>query len=306
MDCLQDHISTVRDYIDEPSSGASEWTDAQIVGYLNDEVRKVGLMIRKRKQDFMGCDVIIPCVTNTLTYEIPMGQIRKVELLTSGVTSEGNGVYAVAYNAVATELEPVEFHYMEDEDCDGWCLWGTEMRFTSDSRLATGNYLRLSMLRPLPKLFAGTMASATATTLVAAAASPTYGEAAKESNVYKGFGIKIYDGTGKGQERRITKDSYDGTNHTFTVDTWTTTPSGVVYFSLTPPFPDEFEEAIPMGAALTAKFRVEDKNPELEAAYATTIGTALDAYFPRNLNGSRRLRRRVDYTQGKSRIVVRS
>jgi hypothetical protein len=306
MDCLQNHITTVRDYIDEPATEASEWSDASIVGYLTGEARKVALLIRKRKQDFMGNDIIIPLVSSTYTYDIPMGHIRKVEILKSGVTAEGNGVYAVAADALKAEIDQTEFHTLMDEGDEGWALWGSEMRISYNyPDITTGNYLRVAMIRPLPPLFAGTMLSATATNIVVAAGAPTYGEAAKESNSYKGFGIKIYDGTGKGQERRILKDSFDGTNHTFTVATWTTTPAGTVYYSITPPFPDEFDDVLPMGAAMTAKWRVDDSNPELKEEYNTTLAAALDSYFPRNLNGSRRVRKRADVNGFTRTVIIR-
>ena len=47
MDCVQDYIADVRDYIDEPSEGQSEWDDSRVTKHLNKEMRRIGMMIRK-------------------------------------------------------------------------------------------------------------------------------------------------------------------------------------------------------------------------------------------------------------------
>lgn len=308
MDCLQVLIEDVRDLVDEPSTDIADWTDARIVKHLNDHMRHLAMLINKRHQDYFVRDYIVPLVTGTYSYELPHGDIRKVQILKSGVTDAGNGIYTVnEKTADITDVDPVWFSPTTNEEDIGYVMWGNNLTLSPDVQdITTGYYLRVRMIQSVPMMFAGTMASATSTTLVAAAASPTYGEAAKYSNAYIGFGLKIHDGTGKGQERIITGDSYDGTNHTFTVSTWTTTPSGVVYYSLLPPFPPEFKDPLTMGAALRCKWKVEDANQELRGDYGVALQNALDYITPRNANGSRRLRRlnMYDKNEGK-RIIVR-
>lgn len=307
MDCLQTMIEDVRDLVDEPSDDAADWTDARIVKHINRQMTHLAMLIAKRHQDFFARDYIIPLVTDTYAYELPRGKIRVIELIKSGVTDAGNGVYTVdEKNMSAYELDGVMFRQDPAGEDYGYFVWGNTLNLSTDiSDVKTGYYLRVRMIQSIPRLFAGTMASATATTLVAAAAAPTYGEAARLSNVYNGFGLKIYDGTGAGQERTVMGDSYDGTNHTFTVSTWTTTPAGVVYFSLTPPFPPEFEDPLVMGAALRCKWKVEDANSELRQDYQMALMQALDFITPRDSDNRRRLRRTAGWNRAGKTIIIR-
>jgi len=266
------------------------------------------MLIKKRKQDYFPLDYIAPVTSDTFAYNLPHGRIRDVELITSGVTADGDGVYSVAEDTASiNKIDPVELLPAAADNDLGYYVWGKTINFNPNiQNITTGNYLRVKMIQNLPPLFAGTMASATATTIVVAAAAPTYGEAAKSSNVYTGFGIKIYDGIGKGQEQTIMVDSYDGTNHTFTVPTWGTTPSGVVYYSLISPFPPDFEDALVMGAALRCKWKVEDANKELRTDYGISLANALDLITPRDSNNKRRLHRTEPFNSpGGKRIIVR-
>jgi len=308
VECIQNHISDVRDYIDEPAEDLSEWSDSRITKHLNKELRNIGTAIAKRNQDYFGLDVIIPAVTNTYEYEIPMGSVRRVRIYSSGVTDAGEGVYTISSTATFSEITPSELAPMADELDDGYYTWGTKFVIAKGiGPVTTGNYIQIKMVRTLADLLYGTMQSAAASTFVIRSGGVTAGTMELTSNSYLGYGVKIYNGTGEGQERRIVGDSYDGTEHTFTLNSaWNTTPSGTVYYSLTPPFPQVFEDPLTLGAAMRCKLKVEDADKEMSTRYWATLRQALDSITPRNKNGSRRLRRRGLDSNGKTIIIRRA
>jgi len=308
VECVQDHIADVRDLIDEPTEDLSEWSDSRILRHINKEARRLGMMITKRNQDYFGYDFILPLVTDTQEYEIPMGAIRTVEIYTSGVTVVGNGVYTISSTAQYSEVDPTELNELGGEIGEGYYTWGTKLVFTKGgANVTTGYYARVRIIRALPDLLYGTMQSAAAGTFLFRIGGITNGTMEYVSNAYLGYGIKIYNGTGVGQERRISGDSFDGTDHTLTLDSdWGTTPIGTVYFSLTPPFPQEFEDPMVFGGAMRCKIKVEDEQKELRNQYKDGLKMALDLITPRNKGGNRKLRRTTTYGRAARRVVVRS
>jgi hypothetical protein len=310
MKCLQDLENEVRDLIDEPSADSEEWPSdgSVIITHLNNELTKrLATRIRSRDEDFFGVNFVIPLVTGQYDYVIPRGAIRSVEILKSGVTDSGNGVYTVAYNANRIKLDRIEFHEKDEylyqpqlnaiTGVSGYYQWGSVLRIADGtSDIKTGYYLRVFMLRSLVGLHYGTMVSATTNTLVINTA--TKGELPKTSNSYLGYGVNIYSGTGIGQERQIIGHSYNPTTgyHTLTLDSvWGTLPSGAVVYSITPPIEPEFEEALVFGAALRCKFKVEDPQSELYQWYKQSLDDALNMITPRSRDGVRRVNRKATY-----------
>jgi len=308
VECVQDHILDVRDYIDEPTEDLSEWSDSRILRHINKEARRLGMLITKRNQDYFGYDFMLPLTTDTYEYEIPMGAIRTVDVYTSGVTAAGDGVYTIASTAQYSNVDQAELNVEDGELGSGYYTWGTKLIFTKGgANITTGYYARVRMIRALPDILYGTMQSAAASTFLFRIGGVTNGTMEYVSNAYLGYGVKIYNGTGVGQERRIIGDSFDGTDHTLTLDSaWGTTPSGTVYFSLTLPFPQEFEDPLAFGAAMRCKIKVEDEQRELTAQYKESIKMALDLISPRNKDGGRRLRRTTSFVRGARRTIVRS
>jgi len=307
VECVQDHILDIRDLIDEPEEGQSEWTDTRITKHTNKEMRRIGMMITKRSQDYFGMDLVIPLVTNQYEYEVPMGAIRVVYIYSTGITDNGNDVYTVSPDGQHYEVDPTYVNAEEDELDEGYYNWGTKLTITKGiGDVLTGKYLVIKLIRSLPDLMYGTIESATANTVVIRNSGITNGTMEYQSNTYIGFGFKIYNGTGAGQERRIIGDSFDGTDHTLTLNSdWGTTPTGTVYFSLTPPFPQEFEDPLVFGAAMRCKIRVEDEQSDVKDQYTGAIQMALDLITPRNKAGTRRLRRRYSVDGATKRIIVR-
>ena len=305
MKCLQEHISDIRDYLDEPSSDTSDWDDdAILVNHLNNILTKqVGVKIANQAEDYFGVEFVIPLVTNQFSYVIPSGQIRSVEIVTNNVTDSGNGVYSVAYNAARTKIDRIEFYekdflqYSANPSAiagqSGYFQYGSALRFGEGTRqVTTGYYARVWLIRSLVELHYGTMVSATSTTLVINSA--TKGKLPLISNAYLNYGVRIYSGTGINQERQITGHSYDPSTgyHTLTMDSaWGTTPASSAVYSITPPIPPEFEDCLSMGAALRAKVKVEDPMSELFQMYQTSLSDALSLIKPRNREGVRRIRR---------------
>lgn len=310
MKCLQDLELEVRDLIDEPSPDSEEWPESGsvIITHLNNELTKrLATRIRRRDEDYFAVDFILPLITGQYDYVIPKGAIRGVEIISSGVTVVGNGVYTVAYNASRTMLDRIEFHEKDEyiyqpslnaiTGASGYYQWGNILRIADGTtNIKTGYYLRVSMLRSLVGLHYGTMVSATTSTLVINAA--TKGELPKVSNAYLGYGVNIYSGTGIGQEKQIIGHSFNPSTgyHTLTLDSaWGVTPSGAVVYSITPPIEPEFEEALVFGAALRCKFKVEDPQSELYQWYKQSLDDALDMITPRSRDGVRRVNRKASY-----------
>jgi hypothetical protein len=315
MRSLQEYIYGVRDFIDEPEDGESDFGDSRLTKHINREIIQIAGLINNKREDYFGSFHSIPLVNSTYHYSLSTTIVRFVELFKgASVTSVGNGVYTYDERGDHYELPPIAS--ITDKDsyaynpnmmtvggAVGYKQFGRKLIIgTGTPDILTGNYLRLWTLPIISHIHYGNAVSVTDNTIVIRRAniatdseSENIGDIKQESNAYINYGISIYSATtGAGQERLVIGDSFDGTNHTLTLnDDWDTNPTGTIVYSLVPPFGEDFDDALIAGAAMRSKIKVEDSLGELSQIYQTALNNALANLVPMNRHGTRRVRRVV-------------
>lgn len=99
-----------------------------------------------------------------------------------------------------------------------------------------GAYLFINGYHKPKVLLAGTVSSATSTTVTFVAGTTTIPYPNPTNDYYNNLYIEIYSGTGAGQRLEIT--DYDGTNRIATV-AWSTSPDATSIFGIVPEIPEE-------------------------------------------------------------------
>ena len=299
MKSLQQHIAMARQHLDELVEANSSFTDDVLADHLNNELDNNIAEAANRNQDYNVIEYVVPCVTDTYQYDLPINclHVRRVELLKSGVTAIGNGLYSVSADAQTTELDRINLSEKEAvvyptrlPTIVGYFEWDNQLWFGRSTEIATGYYFRIFYVRSAAPMHYGTVAAVASSTLNLSA-SPTVGTVTTELQAYKGWGIVIVSGTGAGQIRRISQHVYDGANNTITVNpAWTTQPTGAVY-SIAHPLPSVFDDVVELGTAGRATARLEDQNAEVTQLYNTAFERAFRTIAKRNRQGPRRVKR---------------
>lgn len=303
MNYLQEHIELCRSYIDEINEGESDWTDDEIVRYIDAENQHLSALVREKNEDFFGYRHIFPVTSNQNEYWMPRttGQLVMVEMITSGVSGsapdfvvdEMNREYYVLdrsdsikdlYRPTTTRRYLSARWRVSDES---YRLYDNKIIFWPGTGLE--GHIRLWFIRVLPKLHYGSAAAATENSITLAAV-PTKGRLMKEHDIYTGMLIGIYSGLGDSQVRRI--QNYDATTRVATIDEpWLVNPDTSSVYSLISPIPDQLQEMLPIGAALRASNKKKDDTTRWMNLYEGMKQDFLNDINPRDRTQTRRVRR---------------
>lgn len=193
----------------------------------------------------MDADVVMVYVTDVASGTVPFtATLYTAANLLDGVKTETSSIYAAANSLVAHVSPAVSSIYggmataagltVVDDflDTEVSSILGnvvaikakTDILPSSPAPLGGAMTLTAATLMTLGLVTSGTAQSATATTLVLAAAS------AFADDELNGAVVVITGGTGVGQSRVIT--NYTSSTDTADVDAWTTTPSGTITYAI--------------------------------------------------------------------------
>lgn len=299
MNYLQDHITLCRSYLNEINEGESDWTDAELLTYIDAENQHLSAMVRKKNEDFFGYREIFPVVSGQAEYYFPrtLATLRWVEMITSGVTGSAPDYVVDEVNRVFSEIPRADTirslyaptfrrNFRAGYTSEQYLIYNDKIIFSPATDLS--GHIRLWFIRTLPKLHYGTAAAGSSTTITLAA-SPTLGWLHKDHDIYTGCLIGIYSGAGVGQVRRIT--DYNATTRVATVDeTWLSYPDTSSIYSLISPVPEQMQELLPIGAALRGAGKMSDDQNRFYQLYQSIVTDFLGDIDPRDRTRSRRVR----------------
>lgn len=300
MNFLQDHISLCRSYLDEIVEGESDWSDAELIQYMDAENQHLSAVVREQNEDFFGFRKVFAVVVGQSEYWMPktLAQLRWVEMITSGVTGAEPDFVIDEQNRVFQEIQKAdslrELYFSNSvrrnrflSSIERYKIYDNKIIFSPGTSLS--GWIRLWFIRTLPKFHYGTVAAAGANTLTFPAI-PTKGTLQVAHDIYNGIFVGIYSGVGAGQVRRI--ENYDATTLQATLDEpWLVTPNTASVYSLISPIPDQMQELIPLGAALRATGKKHDDGSRWANLYQAILADFKNDIDPRDRNGSRRVRR---------------
>ena len=295
----------VRSYVDEPEADASDWTDHELLFYVNMEHKHLFSVVRNYNKDYFGRTHIFPMVASTYEYWLPMDIVnpRRIEWIRSTSISGSSPNYVVdEANSYATEIYETS---LADRDAlpslivstnvaigNGYYLFSDKINFVPTQGIDSTKYCRIFYLPSAPDLHMAKPTAATASTITLGtnAATGTVGRIKTIDNYYKDMRIEIVSGTGIGQLRRISK--YAGSTKVATLDSdWATTPTTAAVYSIVSPVNDDFQELLILGASLRAKgIKVEDETTVIGRMYGEGMKTMMSSLYDRNHQKTRSVR----------------
>jgi hypothetical protein len=300
MNFLQDHIALCRSYLDEEVAEASDWSDSEIIRYMDAENRHLSAIVREKNEDFFGFREIFPVVSSQSEYPLPrtLAQLRWVEMITSGVSGSAPDFVVDEINREFQEIERAdslrELYFTNSvrrsrytSSVERYRIFDNKMIFAPGTALA--GHIRLWFIRTLPKLHYGTAVAAAAGTITFSA-TPTIGVLQNEHDIYSGSLVGIFSGLGAGQVRRVL--NYDATTRVATLDdNWLVTPNTSSEYSIISPIPEQMQELIPLGGAIRATGKKHDDGSRWATLYQTILAAFKNDIDPRDRTRSRRVRR---------------
>lgn len=295
----------IRSYVDEPSADASDWTDEELLDYINMEHRHLFAKIRNLYEDWFMRVLVFPTVLAQYRYVLPREcvNVRRVEYLSaSGVSGTSPNYVVDEEKANPEEVQEVEIsgkdnlrHYTSSNRVvrtNGYNLYDDELVFLKDSRLdGTQYYVRVFYLPTAPDLHRGEATSGAASTITLAlnSATTTLGRVSNVENFYQGMYVEIISGTGEGQIRRI--KTYAGSTRIATIEpNWTTNPAGDSRYSIVSPIKEDYHELLALGAVMRAKgIKIEDPSDVVAQMYGVLTTEMVASLERRNHQVPRRV-----------------
>jgi len=281
---INDMLLLLRDYVDEPSADAADWSDEELLRYMNREHSKLFSCIRGMKEDFFGREHVFLTTASVYKYPLPTNFItlRRIELISGGVT--GTAPFFSVNEDTASKYEVLEVK-LNNKDAtiftnvtgksyaeEGFYLYGDNVCFAEGTRVGS-LYCRLFFMPEAPTLHRATAQAGglNTITLGVAGAAQTLGTIRTIHKYYDGMLIEIMSGTGAGQINRVL--SYNGSTKVATmVENWTTTPDATSVYSIVSPIVEDYHELIPLGGAIRAKgIKTEDDTSDIGAVYSTLL-----------------------------------
>jgi hypothetical protein len=223
---------------------ASNWSDDDLVGHLNDAYGEVYGQQQALFEDFCIEQYSFNIVSGQSEYDLPSDckKLRNVEFY---YQDRYYRVPRVRFtdrlkyqNNVLPASHPGLFHY---------CVLGNQIILVPEPDTAVTNGIRLTYNPHSGELAEGIVQSGcTATTLV----MDSY--AANDDDAYNNMEVAILSGTGAGQVREIT--DYDGQTKVATVEAWDTTPAEDDTYAIVPKTRKPFDRVIVLLAGAHASF----------------------------------------------------
>lgn len=294
----------LRSYIDEPVADASDWTDIELLGYVNAEHRHLFSVVRGFNEDWFGRSVVFPLVENQLEYYLPLDCVnpRRIELIRAAAVTGTAPNYIVDESAAGPqEVNEIQLagkdnikNYITNRNIlfnTGYYLFDDRINFEPNQQIGSTLYGRIYYLPQAPDLHRGVAQAGGASTITLAlnGAATTLGIVRNIDNYYKGMRVEIISGVGAGQLRIITKN--DGATGIATIHTpWATTPDSTSVYSIVSPIQEDFHELLALGAALRAKgIKVEDDVSGIGTIYTALRSDMDNVLDQRNQQFNRRV-----------------
>lgn len=300
---VQELINLVREYVDEPSEDASDWSDSNILSYINMENRHLFSLTRGSHQDWFGRESIFSTSNNQTRYFLPdnMIAVRRVELIGSeAISGEAPFFQVDESRARIQEIPQLNLNQKENsyplrtttqfQMVDGYYLWGEEIRFGSGAKLGN-HHIRIFYAPQAPNLHLSRVQAADndSITLGLNNEALTLGRVSPEDHYYDGMKIEIIEGSGAGQVRRIV--TYYGDEQRATIDRpWRQAIDQSSVYSIVSPIQEDFQELMALGAAIRAKgLKTEDSIAEVAQVYGALLEQFKRSLELRNQQSSRRI-----------------
>lgn len=301
----------LRSYLDEPVDEASDWTDLELLAYVNAEHRHLFSVMRGFNEDWFGRNLVFPLTESLYEYYLPLDCVnpRRIELIkASAVTGTAPNYEVDEAAAGPQEVNEIQLagkdnikNYTANRNLlfgTGYYLFDDRINFEPNQQIGASLYGRIYYLPQAPDLHRGVAQAGGASTITLAdnAEDTTLGIVRNIDNYYKGMRIEIISGTGEGQLRIIR--TYAGATGIATVHVaWTTVPDDTSVYSIVSPVQEDFHELLILGAALRAKgIKVED-----DVSGIGTIYTAIRADMDNVLDQrNQQFNRKVNQTQRRS------
>lgn len=242
-DNLYAQLIEVRKALNEAS--ASFWSDLEIYAGLN-----AGQTYIARKSKALKKEVLVTTVADTAEYNLLDNSFADlIDISEDGVDFKIHGQTFFPLNFTSRKqlsidipgwrsvsaATPQQYYYDKASKIIGL--------YPKPNSTNAGAYLNVSGYYFPPMLHAGTVSSATATTLVLPDGSATLQYPSAVNDYYNGLYVEIYSGTGAGQRVKIT--DYVAASRTCTV-AWTTVPTISSTFGMVSPIQSEMHYLMPL------------------------------------------------------------
>lgn len=298
----------MRSYVDEPSGDASDWTNEELLDYVNMEHRHLFSVIRNLYEDWFSRQYIFPLVSGTMKYVLPREIVnpRRVEYINASAVTGTAPNYVVDENtADPQEIQEVQLsakdnlrHYTSSNRVirtNGFYLLDDVLQLLDDSVVGPQYYGRIYYAPTSMDLHRAVAQGATASTITLgvnqtpSTATTTLGYIYPTNNYYQGAYVEIISGTGEGQIRRIKE--YNGSTKVATVEPdWTTTPTNASVYSIVSPIKEDFQEMLALGGVMRAKgIKIEDETSEIATIYTLLKDEMVNSLERRNNSQTRRV-----------------
>lgn len=242
MHC-KDLLTRLRDDLSE--SVAGQWTDAQLIRYLDRAYVHVFGEQVILFEDWCLKRGHINIVANTDEYDL-LADLKKIR----HVQIKSNDEY---YNLERVYLENMSYYDTRSlasitPVAMAYYLLGKKIGLVPTPATSLTDGLRLYYIPQSGQLHLGTATAGSGTTLTMAA------DATDEDDAYLDMDLEVTAGTGVGERAQIT--GYVGATKVATVDL-TTTPDGTTVYAIYPKTEKEFDEMIVFRAAAHATARID-------------------------------------------------
>ncbi len=215
---------------------SAKWSGAQIVASINDEFRTLRRAVRDDNPDLVTEAAEAELVKDE-AYSLPSALLRIIDV------RESSGDRDV----------PLErFSYGGDSDFPQHSKHYEVRGNTIILRNTSGMTATIRYLRDWGDLHYGTapgQATTDTTFRLAEAAANATGRIVNTADYYNGLILMIHAGTGIGQFKTVTDHTVSSGNSIVTVDSaWETEPDGTSEYGFLPPWGEEFNELLVVGA----------------------------------------------------------
>jgi hypothetical protein len=303
-----DYKGILRSYLDEPYSEASDWTQEELLDYVNMEHRHLFSTIRNLYEDWFMQVKIFPLVADQYSYLLPRECVnpRRIEYIKAVGVTVGTVEPIYTVNEVTADPEEVQEVQLSGKDnlrhytssnrvvrTNGYFMYDDTIQFLPDSRVGSDYYCRIYYLPTAPDLHRALAqnGSDNSITLGDSGSDTTLGYVYPYNGYYKNMYVEIISGTGQGQIRKITEyDCLTGQPVATVSPNWTTNPDGTSHYSIVSPIKEDYQELLALGAVFRAKgIKIEDDTSGAGTVYGSIMKDLIDALERRNHQHPRRV-----------------